>query len=49
MESVVSEHTIRTLLKEQGMVNMLQDGMLKAANGITSVEEVMRVVDDKRA
>ena len=29
--------------KKQGMITMLQDGLLKALAGITSIEEVLRV------
>ena len=32
---------------KHGMVTMLQDGLLKALNGITSVDEVFRVAAEK--
>ena len=32
-------------VERQGFLNMAQDGMLKALDGTTSMEEVMRVVD----
>ena len=33
--------------KRQGMVNMRQDGILKVLNGITTIEEVLRVAEEK--
>ena len=32
--------------KKKGMVTMLQDGLIKAKQGITSIEEVLRVTRD---
>ncbi len=39
----VSEYDIETLAREQGMLTMAQDGVLKALDGKTSLEEVFRV------
>lgn len=39
----VSEYQVRELAEEQGMITMAQDGLLKALDGITTVEEVFRV------
>ena len=39
----VSEYQMRDIARNQGMVTMVQDGLLKAVDGITSVEEVFRV------
>lgn len=39
----VSEYKMREVASEQGMVSMTQDGLLKALEGLTSVEEVRRV------
>jgi type II secretory ATPase GspE/PulE/Tfp pilus assembly ATPase PilB-like protein len=39
----VSEYEMRRLTVENGMVTMVQDGLLKAKDGITTVEEVFRV------
>lgn len=39
-ESEVAAHVVR-----QGFLTMAQDGVIKALNGITSLEEVFRVVD----
>lgn len=39
----VSEYEMRRITKENGMITMVQDGLLKAKDGITSVEEVFRV------
>lgn len=40
----VSERTMEEVAIKNGMVLMVQDGLLKAAEGITAVEEVFRVV-----
>lgn len=39
----VSEYQMRDIGRNQGMVTMVQDGLLKAMEGITTVEEVFRV------
>lgn len=41
----VSEYQMRDIAKAQGMVLMVQDGLLKAAEGVTTVEEVFRVAE----
>lgn len=41
----VSEYTIQELAVKQGMVTMVQDGLLKALDKITTVEEVFRVTE----
>jgi type IV pilus assembly protein PilB len=41
----VSENIIQDLAQKNGMVTMLQDGLLKAREGITTVEEVFNVAD----
>jgi type II secretory ATPase GspE/PulE/Tfp pilus assembly ATPase PilB-like protein len=43
----MSSLEIKKLLKEQGMLTMAQDGILKALAGLTSVEEVFRVTQDQ--
>lgn len=40
----LSEYEMRNIAKAQGMVTMAQDGLLKAAEGLTSVDEVQRIV-----
>jgi type II secretory ATPase GspE/PulE/Tfp pilus assembly ATPase PilB-like protein len=40
----LSEYEMRDIAKVQGMVTMAQDGLLKASEGLTSVEEVQRIV-----
>lgn len=35
-------HEIKTLIRNQGHRSLLEDGLLKASRGLTSVEEVMR-------
>lgn len=40
----VSEYKMREVASEQGMVSMAQDGLLKALEGFTTVDEVKRVV-----
>ncbi len=42
----VSEYQMREIAKPQGMVTMVQDGLLKAIDGITSVAEVFRVASE---
>lgn len=39
----VSEYQMREIAAEQGMITMVQDGLLKALDGMTTVEEVFRV------
>ena len=39
----VSDKEIEKVALENGMLTMTQDGYLKALEGITSLEEVMRV------
>ncbi len=41
----VSEYQMRDIAKEAGMITMAQDGILKALDGITSVDEVFRVAE----
>jgi type II secretory ATPase GspE/PulE/Tfp pilus assembly ATPase PilB-like protein len=43
LSETISEYEMQKLALEQGMVTMTQDGLLKAIEGITSVEEVFRV------
>jgi type II secretory ATPase GspE/PulE/Tfp pilus assembly ATPase PilB-like protein len=42
----VSEYDMRTIGIKRGMITMIQDGLLKAVDGITTVEEVFRVAKD---
>lgn len=39
----LAEDTVFELARRQGMIRMVQDGLLKALDGITTVEEVYRV------
>jgi len=41
----LSEYTMRDLIKKQGMITMVQDGILKALDGITTIDEVFRVAE----
>ena len=41
----VSEYTMAELAGKAGMVTMVQDGLLKAIDGITTVDEVFRVAE----
>lgn len=43
--SQVSEYAIQELAVKAGMVTMAQDGLLKALEKMTSVEEVFRVTE----
>ncbi|OGI66399.1 hypothetical protein A3H53_00600 [Candidatus Nomurabacteria bacterium RIFCSPLOWO2_02_FULL_40_10] len=42
-----SEHEIKKVAHNQGILSMRQDGIVKILNGITSIEEVQSVVDLK--
>jgi type IV pilus assembly protein PilB len=41
----ISDEKIENLAIKEGMITMVQDGILKALDGITSVEEVFRVTE----
>jgi type II secretory ATPase GspE/PulE/Tfp pilus assembly ATPase PilB-like protein len=41
----ISEYKMREIAAEHGMVTMAQDGLLKALDKITSVEEVFGVAE----
>jgi len=46
-EMIVAKATadkIREQARKEGMVTMVEDGLIKAAQGITSIEEVLRVI-----
>ena len=43
-KGTISEYDMRALAIQQGMVTMTQDGLLKAIDGMTSVEEVKRTL-----
>ncbi len=45
MSGQVSEFAIEAVARENGMVTMAQDGLLKALDGLTSVDEVFRVIE----
>jgi type II secretory ATPase GspE/PulE/Tfp pilus assembly ATPase PilB-like protein len=45
LEGRVSENIIQDLAQKNGMVTMLQDGLLKAKEGVTTVEEIFNVAD----
>jgi type IV pilus assembly protein PilB len=40
-----SEHAIRKVARRNGMVSLMEDGVAKAALGMTSLEEVVRIVN----
>jgi type IV pilus assembly protein PilB len=44
LKGSISEYEMRDVAKAQGMVTMAQDGLLKAADGLTSVEEVKKII-----
>ena len=47
--AVMAEKTaddIEKMARDEGMLTMLEDGIFKAAQGITSVEEVLRVINE---
>ena len=41
----ISEYTMKEVAFKNGMVTMAQDGVLKALDGITTLDEVFRVVE----
>jgi len=45
LSNKISEYAMRDNAAKNNMVTMAQDGLLKALNGITSIEEVFRVVE----
>lgn len=45
LSTQISEYDIREHIKKNKILTMVQDGLLKAINGITSVEEVFRVAE----
>lgn len=48
LDSVPSEREIREVAKKQGILNMREDGIEKIMKGLTSFDEVERVVDLER-
>ena len=46
LSETISEYQVRELAKKQGMLTMAQDGMLKALDGITTADEVLRVAGE---
>jgi type IV pilus assembly protein PilB len=45
LSAQVSEYDIRKIAADYGMLTMVQDGLLKALDGITTVEEVFEVTE----
>ncbi len=45
LDEKISEYTIQDLAQKNGMITMVQDGLLKAKDGITSIDEVFKVAD----
>ncbi|MCA9366051.1 Flp pilus assembly complex ATPase component TadA, partial [Candidatus Kaiserbacteria bacterium] len=48
-ESMMNDGTsddVEALAKKEGMLTMLEDGIYKAAQGVTSIEEVLRVINE---
>ena len=46
LEERVSESKIEELALADGMVTMFQDGILKALDGLTTLDEVLRVTKE---
>lgn len=44
LKSEISEYSVREIALKNGMITMAQDGLLKALDGLTSVEEIFRVI-----
>ena len=38
-----SKDDMRVLAKEEGFIDMFEDGVIRAARGVTSIEEIYRV------
>ncbi len=47
LAEAVSERKIEEFAEKFGMVTMVQDGLMKAMQGITSVSEVFRVTTEE--
>jgi len=45
VESASSE-TIEKKSREKGMLTMIEDGFVKAVQGLTSIEEILRVTEE---
>lgn len=45
LDNQLSEYVIQELAQKNGMITMVQDGLLKAKEGITTIEEVFSVAD----
>jgi type II secretory ATPase GspE/PulE/Tfp pilus assembly ATPase PilB-like protein len=43
-----SEYEMQQLATQKGMITMIQDGLLKVISGLTSVDEIFRVAEDKK-
>lgn len=41
-----TDQTLKKAALDQGMISMLEDGFIKAKNGITTIEEILRVTKD---
>jgi len=46
MSEQISEYQVRELAKKQGMTTMQQDGILKVLDGLTTVDEILRVAGE---
>jgi len=42
----ISEYQVRELAKQQGMITMQQDGVLKVLDGLTTIDEILRVAGE---
>jgi type II secretory ATPase GspE/PulE/Tfp pilus assembly ATPase PilB-like protein len=47
LSAQISEYEIEEIARKRGMISMVQDGILKALAGITTVEEVFRVAEEE--
>ncbi len=45
LSSQISEYVIQELIVKNGMITMVQDGLLKALEKVTTVDEVFRVIE----
>ena len=46
VEKRATSEEIQTQARKEGMLTMIEDGIVKAVQGITSIEEVFRVANN---
>jgi len=46
LDQKVSENDVKKITQDSGMISMVQDGILKALDGITTIDDVFRVTEE---